>query len=120
MLLLPADVCTIVSDATSREGSGVSWLMIFEITWSSVTAMCARVPPVSGRVQLSHVDGVKLCTEPAVAAFSRLPNDDTYFLYGSSGDRIGLRVKSAPEPRGVHLSMAGPCDVLCMMAPWGR
>src|SRR3954463_6650084 len=119
MLLLPADVCTIVSDATSSEGSGVSWLMIFEITWSSVTAMCARVRPVSGRVQLSHVDGVKLCTEPAVAAFSRLPKDDTYFLYGSSEGRIGLSLKCAPEPLGVHLSIAGPCDVLCMTAPCG-
>src|SRR6186997_2906268 len=119
MLLLPADVCTIVSDATSSDGNRVSWLMIFESTWSSVTAMCARARPVSGRVQLSHVDGVKLCTEPAVAAFSRLPNDDTYFLCFSSGDRIGLSVKSAPAPRGVHLSIAGPCDVLCMMAPCG-
>src|SRR5678816_101247 len=89
--------------------------MIFEITWSSVTAMCALVRPVSGRVQLSHVDGVKLCTEPAVAAFSRLPNEETYFLYGSSGDRIGLSLKSAPEPLGVHLSMAGPWDVLPMI-----
>src|SRR5690349_18225362 len=119
MLLLPADVCTMVSDATSSDGSGVSWLMIFAITWSSVTAMWARDPPVSGRVQLSQVDGVKLCTEPAVAAFSRLPNDDTYFLYGSSGDRIGLNLKSAPAPVGVHLSMAGPCDVLPIIAPCG-
>ena len=42
--------------------------------------MCARGPPVSGRVALSHVAGFSVCTEPALAAFSRLPNDDTYFL----------------------------------------
>ena len=81
--------------------------------------MCALGPPVSGRVALSHVAGLKVCTEPAVAAFSRLPKDVTYFLYGSSEARIGLSLKSAPEPLGVHLSMAGPCDVLYMMAPWG-
>ena len=53
---------------------------------------------------LSQVAGVRPCdTEPAVAAFSRLPNDDTYFLYGSSDARIGLSLKSAPEPLGVHL-----------------
>ena len=79
--------------------------------------MCARGLPVSGRVALSHVAGVNVCTEPAVAAFSRLPKDETYFLYGSSEARIGLSLKSAPEPLGVHLSMAGPCDVLYMIAP---
>ena len=81
--------------------------------------MCARGAPVSGRVALSHVAGVNECTEPAVAAFCRFPNDDTYFLYGSSDARIGLSVKVAPEPDGVHLSNDGPCDVFPMIAPWG-
>ena len=82
--------------------------------------MCARGPrPVSGRVALSQVAGLKVWTEPALAAFSRLPKEVTYFLYGSSEERIGLSLKSAPAPVGVHLSMAGPCEVLCMIAPWG-
>src|SRR5579885_2647487 len=106
-----------VSDASSREGRGVSWLMTFDSTWSSVVAMWARGPPVSGRVALSHVAGLKVWTDPAVAAFSRLPNDVTYFLYGSREARIGLSLKSAPAPLGVHLSIAGPCEVLYMMAP---
>ena len=45
------------------------------------------------------------------------PNDETYFLYGSSDARIGLSLKSAPEPDGVHLSNVGPCDVFPMIAP---
>ncbi len=81
--------------------------------------MCARGAPVSGRVALSQVAGLKVCTDPAVALFSRLPNDEMYFLYGSSEARIGLSLKSAPAPLGVHLSMAWPYDVLYMMAPWG-
>jgi hypothetical protein len=81
--------------------------------------MCALVRPVSGRVQLSHVEGVKECTEPAVDAFSRFPKDETYFLYGSSEVRIGLSLKLAPDPLGVHLSIAGPCEVLYMIAPCG-
>src|SRR5215831_12473739 len=108
-----------VSEETSSEGRGVSWLITFAITWSRVVAMWARGPPVSGRVALSQVAGVNVCTEPAVAAFSRFPNDETYFLYGSSDERIGLSLKSAPEPLGVHLSMAGPWEVLYMIAPWG-
>ena len=74
---------------------------------------------MSGRVALSHVAGVNECTEPAVAAFCRFPNDETYFLYGSREVRIGLSLKLSPEPLGVHLSMAGPWEVLCMIAPWG-
>ena len=54
-----------------------------------------------------------------MAAFSRFPKDETYFLYGSREERIGLSLKLAPEPLGVHLSMAGPWEVLCMIAPWG-
>jgi hypothetical protein len=54
-----------------------------------------------------------------VAAFCRFPNDDTYFLYGSSAARIGLSLKAAPEPDGVHLSSDGPCDVFPMIAPCG-
>jgi hypothetical protein len=60
-----------------------------------------------------------LSGRPAVAAFSRFPKDETYFLYGSRDDRMGLSLKLAPEPLGVHLSMAGPCGVLYMIAPWG-
>ena len=81
--------------------------------------MCALGPPVSGRVALSHVAGVNVWTDPAVAAFSRLPKEVTYFLYGSREASMGLSLKSAPEPLGVHRSMAGPCDVLPMIAPWG-
>ena len=74
--------------------------------------MCTLVRlPVSGRVALSQVEGVKLCTEPAVAAFSKFPKDETYFLYGSREERIWLSLKLPPEPLGVHLSMAGPCAV---------
>src|SRR5579862_2009312 len=106
-----------VSEATSREGRGVSWPMTFATTWSRVIAICARGAPVSGRVALSHVAGVNECTEPAVAAFSRLPKDVTYFLYGSSDAMMVLNLKSAPVPEGVHLSIAGPCAVLPMIAP---
>src|SRR5262249_9524838 len=42
-----------------------------------------------------------------------------YFLYGSSDERIGLSLKLAPEPLGVHLSMAGPCEGVYMIPPWG-
>ena len=73
----------------------------------------------SGLTPLSQVAGAKLCTPPTIAWFSRLPNEVTYFLYGSSDVRIGLSLKSAPAPLGVHLSISGPCDVLPMMAPCG-
>jgi hypothetical protein len=63
---------------------------------------------------------VNVWTEPAVAAFSRFPNEVTYFLYGSRGAMIALNLKFVPEPVGVQRSIAGPCEVLYMMAPWGR
>src|SRR5580658_10555471 len=106
-----------VSEETSSDGRGVSWLITFAITWSRVVAICARALPVSGRVALSHVAGVNACTEPAVAVSSRLPKDETYFLYGSSEARITLSLKLGPAPLGVHRSMAGPCEVFDMIAP---
>ena len=73
--------------------------------------------PGSGRCALSHVAGLSVWTEPAAAAFSKLPKEVTYYLYGSSEDRMGLSLKLAPEPLGVQRSAEGPCAVLCMIAP---
>ena len=81
--------------------------------------MLALADPRSGRWPLSQVAGAKPCTPPTIAWFCRLPNEVTYFLCGSSGLRMGLSLKSAPAPLGVHLSISAPCDVLPMMAPCG-
>ena len=81
--------------------------------------MLAPADPLSGRIPLSQVAGARLWTPPIMARFSRLPNEVTYFLCASSGARIGLSLKSAPEPLGVQLSICGPCEVLPMMAPCG-
>ena len=73
----------------------------------------------SGLTPLSQVAGARLCTPPIIALFSRLPNEVTYLLYGSSDARIGLSLKSAPAPLGVQRSISGPWEVLPMMAPCG-
>src|SRR6185437_7912875 len=110
---LPAATCTVVSEESSSDGNGVSLLMNFDMAWSSVVAMLLPV----GSVALSHVAGFRTCTEPAAAAFSRLPKEVTYFLYGSSGELISFSLNSAPEPLGVQRSISAPNLVLNMMAP---
>ena len=52
--------------------------------------MLALTEPLSGRCALSHVAGAKPCTPPTIAWLDRLPNEVTYFLYGSSDLRMGL------------------------------
>jgi len=75
--------------ASSSDGNGVSLLMNFAISWSSVVAMLLPV----GSVALNHVAGLRTCTEPAAAAFSMLPKEVVlYFLNGSSGELISLNL----------------------------
>ncbi len=47
---------------------------------------------VVGVLQFSHEPGLRTCTDPALAAFSRLPMVDTYRLNGSSGCVIAFNV----------------------------
>ena len=62
------------------------------ITWSSVTAMLAPGPPPAGRVDDSQVAGLSVCTDPALAAFSRFANVISCCLYFSSGFLLTLRI----------------------------
>src|SRR5690606_13374972 len=109
----------VVSDATSSDGSGVSWPMRSAIIWSIVGPIIGPLARVSGRTPLSHVAGTSEWTEFWFALFSRFENDTTRCLNGSSGSRIGLSLKRSPAPLGVQRSIAGPCDVFHMIAPCG-
>src|ERR1017187_9723309 len=110
---LPAATCTVVSEASSSDGNGQSLEINLAISWSSVVAMLLP----TGSVALSHVAGLRTCTEPAAAAFSMLPKEVVYFLNGSSGELISFSLKLAPDPLGVQRSCAGPNLVLNMIAP---
>ncbi len=57
---------------------------------------------MSGVTPLSHVAGTSVCTVFIGALFSISPKDVTRCLYDSSGSRMGLSLKSAPEPLGVQ------------------
>jgi len=89
------------------------------IIWSIVADMLGPGAFKSGLTPLSHVAGLNLCTEPRLALFSRLPNEVTSCLCFSSGSRMGLSLKLAPDPLGVQRSMSFPCFVFHMTAPWG-
>ncbi len=70
--------------------------------------MLAPLASVLGRTPLSQQAGTRACTELRLARFSRLPIEVTYFLYFSSGSRIGLNLKSTPAPLGLQRSICGP------------
>src|SRR5689334_22923040 len=106
-----------VSEHSSIDGSGVSWPIILAITCSRVADIVALAPLVMGLVELSHVAGLNVCSDPAAAAVSRLLNEVTYFLCGSSEAMMGLSLKFSPDPLGVQRSAEGPCAVLYMIAP---
>ncbi len=79
----------------------------------------AGLAAVRMRTADSHVAGFSVCTEFALAAFSRLANEVSCCLYFSSGFMIVLSLKSAPEPLGVQASTSVPYGVLSMIAPCG-
>src|SRR5690349_25018822 len=88
------------------------------ISWSIVVAIFAPCTLLSGRVPESHVDGTIACTEFWLALFLRFENEVTRCLYFSSGDRISLNLKFAPEPLGIQRSIAAPCAAFDWIAPY--
>ena len=82
--------------------------------------MCARGAPVSGRVALSQVAGVKRMNRARGGGVLQVAERRHVLLVRLQRrkDRTQLEI-GAGAADGVHLSMAGPCDVLPMIAPWG-